>query len=288
MPEPQPNSSPSNTIDLGLSTSSNSSSDPRAPVGASFAKFKIIVMSGKGGVGKSTVASNLAVSLALKGFKTGILDLDLTGPSIPKILGIDKIEPVSDPITKNLNPVPVIPNLVAMSLHYFIASDKAVIWRGSMRFKAIQNFLKGVNWGQLDFLIMDLPPGTGDEPITIAQQIPDPTGAVIVSTPQAVATQDVKKSILFANKMNIPILGVIENMSGFSCPHCNEFIPIFGQFGAKELSDSMQVPFLGFLPLSQDIAVSGDSGKSFVNSSSTGSKEFDEIVRNLLAKIQIS
>ena len=254
------------TIDLGTSPSSNNS-DPRAPVGASFARYKIIVMSGKGGVGKSTVASNLAFSLALRGFKTGILDLDLTGPSIPKILGIEHVEPLTDPVTKKLIPVSVSPNLVAMSLYYFIGSDKAVIWRGSMRFKAIQNFLRGVDWGHLDFLVMDLPPGTGDEPITVAQQIPDPTGAVIVSTPQAVATQDVKKSILFAQRMHIPVLGVIENMSGFICPHCKEFTPIFGQFGAKELASTMNVPFLGFLPLKQEIASSGDAGKPFAGDS---------------------
>ena len=271
-------------IDLGTPASTTINFDPRAPVGASFAKNKIIVMSGKGGVGKSTVAANLAVSLALKGFKTGILDLDLTGPSIPKILGIEKEEPVSDPETKKLIPVPVMPNLVAMSLFYFIGVDKAVIWRGSMRFKAIQNFLSGVSWGKLDFLVMDLPPGTGDEPITVAQQIPDPTGAVIVSTPQTVATQDVKKSVFFAQKMNVPVLGIVENMSGFNCPHCGEFVPIFGQFGAKKLSEEMNVPFLGFLPLKQDIAISGDSGKPFA----PNSKEFETLVSNLLDIIQNS
>ncbi len=282
MSNPSHTSSSDDTINLGVMNESSSSLDPRAPVGASFAKYKIIVMSGKGGVGKSTVASNLAVSLALKGYKTGILDLDLSGPSVPKILGIDNLEPGTEADTKKLIPVPVMPNLVAMSLHYFIAPDKAVIWRGSIRFKTIQNFLKGVNWGSLDFLVMDLPPGTGDEPITVAQQIPDPTGAVIVSTPQAVATQDVRKSILFAQRMNIPILGVVENMSGFICPHCGEFTPIFGQFGAKQLSESMNVPFLGFLPLKQEIAESGDSGKPF----SAHSKEFDEIVSNLLDKLK--
>ena len=286
MSEPIKNHSSDETIDLGVGSSSFSSSDPRVPVGASFAKYKIIVMSGKGGVGKSTIASNLAVSLALKGFKTGILDLDLTGPSIPKILGIEQVEPESDPDTRRLIPVPVMPNLVAMSLYYFIGSDKAVIWRGSMRFKAIQNFLKGVNWGSLDFLVMDLPPGTGDEPITIAQQIPDPTGAIIVSTPQAVATQDVRKSIIFAQRMKIPVLGVVENMSGFVCPHCGEFTPIFGQYGAKELSKSMNVPFLGSLPLKQEIAVSGDAGKPF-SGVPAESKDFDVIVSNLLDKLDL-
>ena len=276
------NSNPSSSTD---SKSEAINLDWRTPMNLSFAKHKLFVMSGKGGVGKSTVAANLAYALALKGFKTGILDVDLTGPSIPKILGIESKEPLSDPHSKNLNPIPVHPNLVAMSLHYFVTPEKAVIWRGSVRLKAIQNFLKNVNWGELDFLVLDLPPGTGDEPITVAQQIPDGK-AVIVSTPQSVATQDVRKSINFAAQMNIPVLGLIENMSGYHCPHCDHFVPIFGQFGAKELASSMNVPFLGFIPLEHNIALSGDKGVPFViDPDSNTSKAFFDIVSAILSSL---
>ena len=208
-------------VEIDISSIKNSKQSTQTPAGASFAKHKLIVMSGKGGVGKSTVATNVAYMLALKGKKTGILDIDLTGPSVPKMLGIDQEEPDIDPHTKKLIPIKVHENLVAMSLQYFIPEDKALIWRGSMRYKAIKNFLTGVRWGNLDYLVIDMPPGTGDEPINIVQQIPDADGSIIVSTPQQVATQDVRKSILFSQRVNLPVLGVIENMSG-----CVEFIKL--------------------------------------------------------------
>lgn len=254
--------------------------------GASFAKHKIIVMSGKGGVGKSTVATNLAYSLALKGHKTGILDLDLTGPSIPKMLGIEKIVPKIEPETKKLIPIQVHDNLIAMSLQYFVPSDKALIWRGSMRYKAIKNFLVGVSWGQLDFLILDLPPGTGDEPINIVQQIPDADGSIIVSTPQSIATQDVRKSILFSQKVNLPILGVIENMSGFTCPHCNNRVDIFGIGGAKLLAESMKVKFLGAIPLDPIIVINGDEGKPSILNNEKISDSFSKIIESIMRSIK--
>lgn len=277
---------PQVNIDISKEVSSKQRPDPRAPVGASYAKHKIVVMSGKGGVGKSTVAANLATTLADQGYHVGIVDFDLTGPSIPKILGIESADIKSDPTTKKLIPVKVQENLLAMSLHYFIKSDSAVIWRGAMKFKAIRNFLSQVEWGTLDYLIMDLPPGTSDEPITVAQQIPDPDGAVIVTTPQDVSTQDVRKSIIFAHKMKIPILGIIENMSNFICPHCGTSTSIFKQFGGKKLAESMQVYFLGAIPLDPEISEGGDAGIPFVkNPDNSPAKAFKKIVERLLINL---
>lgn len=253
---------PSKSINISVKTESKEKT--QIPAGASFAKFKIMVMSGKGGVGKSTVASNLAYSFSLLNYKTGILDIDLTGPSIPKMLGIEEKIPEVEENSKKLIPIWVKENLVAMSLQYFVPNDKALVWRGSMRYKAIKNFLVGVNWGNLDILIIDMPPGTGDEPINIVQQIPDANGSVIVSTPQKVATQDVKKSILFSKRVNLPVLGVIENMSGMNCPHCHKMVHVFGESGAKELAEDMNVDFLGFIPLDPQIVIDGDYGQSSV------------------------
>jgi Mrp family chromosome partitioning ATPase len=269
---------------IGVPLKTDKNKGTQIPAGASFAKHKIIVMSGKGGVGKSTVASNLAYMLSINNYKTGILDVDLTGPSIPKMLGIEKTEPEVEQDTKKLIPIKVNDNLVAMSLQYFIPEDKALIWRGSMRYKAIKNFLTGVKWGELDFLIIDMPPGTGDEPINIVQQIPDADGSVIVSTPQKVATQDVKKSILFSKRVNLPVLGVIENMSGFTCPHCHELIHIFGHSGAKTLADSMNVDFLGYIPLDPQIVIDGDNGKASVLQNDIR-EAFETIIQNLLDKL---
>ena len=167
-------------------------------------------------------------------------------------------------------------------MSFFIKPDAAIIWRGPQKFKAIQNFLSQVEWGSLDYLVMDLPPGTSDEPITVAQQIPDSDGVIIVTTPQDVATQDVRKSIIFASKMKMPVIGVIENMSGFTCPHCGENTAIFNQFGGKRLAESMQVNFLGSIPLDPDISEGGDKGEPFVNNpDSSITKEFNKLVINL-------
>ena len=235
-------------------------------VGASFAKHKIIVLSGKGGVGKSTVAANLAAALATMGYQTGIIDTDMTGPSIPKMLGIEHLRPEVRE-DKRLKPVPVptIPNLQAMSLAFFLKNpDVPVIWRGSMKFKAIRQFLYDIAWESLDYLVFDLPPGTSDEPLTIAQQLPDVDGAIIVTTPQDVATLDVRKAINFLRELKIRPLGVIENMSGFRCPHCKEVVNIFGKNGGRQMADSMGVRFLGSVPIDPGICESGDSGQPFV------------------------
>jgi Mrp family chromosome partitioning ATPase len=251
-------------------------------IGADFAKYKILVISGKGGVGKSTTAVNLATTLAELGNKVGIIDLDFTGPSVAKMLGIESMVPeVLE--NKNLKPieVPEIPNLFAISLALFLRSpDTPVIWRGSMKFKAIKNFLYEIEWGNLDYLIFDLPPGTSDEPLTIAQQLPDVDGAIIITSPQEVATLDVKKAINFLRKLEIKPLGIIENMSGFQCPHCSEVTNIFGKNGGKFLADSMSVPFLGSIPIDTIICDSGEHGIPFVkgNSESLTAKNFRDII----------
>lgn len=280
----------------GVGTSNKSVSDPefqsmlevanepssKVTIGADFAKYKILVISGKGGVGKSTVAVNLATSLAGLGNKVGIIDLDFTGPSVAKLLGIETMIPeVLE--NKNLKPidVPKIPNLTAISLALFLKSpDTPVIWRGSMKFKAIKNFLYEIEWGALDYLVFDLPPGTSDEPLTIAQQIPDVDGAVIITSPQEVATLDVKKAISFLRKLEIKPLGIIENMSGFKCPHCGEITYIFGKNGGKFLADSMGVPFLGTIPIEPIICDSGEQGRPFVKeySESLTAQRFRDII----------
>ncbi|MHA1990158.1 MAG: P-loop NTPase [Candidatus Hodarchaeales archaeon] len=251
-------------------------------IGADYAKYKILVISGKGGVGKSTTAVNLATTLADLGNKVGIIDLDFTGPSVAKMLGIESMVPEILE-NKNLKPieVPNIPNLSAISLALFLRSpDTPVIWRGSMKFKAIKNFLYEIEWGILDYLIFDLPPGTSDEPLTIAQQLPDVDGAVIITSPQEVATLDVKKAINFLRKLEIKPLGIIENMSGFQCPHCGEVTNIFGKNGGKFLADSMSVPFLGAIPIDTIICDSGEQGRPFVkdNSESLIVKNFRDII----------
>lgn len=254
----------------------------KVKIGADFAKYKILVISGKGGVGKSTMAVNLAVTLANLDKKVGIIDLDFTGPSLAKMLGIETQVPEMLE-NKNLKPinVPGIPNLFAISLALFLKSPETpVIWRGSMKFKAIKNFLYEIEWGELDYLVFDLPPGTSDEPLTIAQQLPDVDGAVIITSPQEVATLDVKKAINFLRKLKIKPLGIIENMSGFQCPHCHEITNIFGKNGGKFLADDMNVPYLGSVPIDTSICDSGEQGKPFVkgNPESTISKNFRDII----------
>ncbi len=226
-------------------------------------KHQILVLSGKGGVGKSTVAVNLAVSLALAGKKVGLLDIDIHGPSIPKILNLEgkAIQAIGDVIL----PVEMVENLKVMSIGFLLrgASD-AVIWRGPMKYKMIKQFLKDVQWGNLDFLIVDSPPGTGDEPLSIVQLLENADGAIIVTTPQEVALSDVRKCITFCGQLNLPILGVLENMSGFVCPKCGEKTDIFKSGGGELMAGQMHVPFLGRIPIDPQIVQSCDSGRPFL------------------------
>jgi ATP-binding protein involved in chromosome partitioning len=222
-------------------------------------KHKLIVLSGKGGVGKSTVAAYLATILARRGKSVGLLDTDIHGPSIPKMLGIEdqKIGLRNDTVI----PVTVSENLKVMSIAFLLQSRRdAVIWRGPLKMGIIEEFLANVDWGPLDYLIIDSPPGTGDEPLSVCQLIPGLDGAVVVATPQEIALADVEKSIVFCGQVKIPVVGVIENMSGFVCPHCGESVDIFKTGGAERLARDMGVRFLGRLPMVPEVVDACDSG----------------------------
>jgi Mrp family chromosome partitioning ATPase len=228
-------------------------------------KKKYVVMSGKGGVGKSTVSVNLAVSLALQGKKVGLLDVDIHGPSIPTMLGLAGTKLTGS--EESIDPVLVdgIPNLKVMSVGFLLESEDApVIWRGPMKNSIIKQFLKDVTWGKLDYLIIDCPPGTGDEPLSVVQLLGKADGTIIVTTPQDVASVDVSKSIKFAEQVKIPVTGIVENMSGFVCPHCNEVSYIFKEGGGKKLAEEYKVPFLGAIPIDPALGEAGDSGKPYV------------------------
>ena len=246
-------------------------------------KHKVLVLSNKGGVGKSSVSVNLSCSLSEKGYKVGLLDADLHGPSVAKMLGFE-----GEKLTGSnglINPIRVRPNLEAISMASLIGSaDTPLVWRGPLKGVAIKQFLAEVNWGKLDFLIIDSPPGTGDEPLSICQLIPELDGAVIVTTPQEVALTDSRKCITFLKDLNIPILGIVENMSGFRCPHCGKKIDIFKSGGGKRAADEFQVPFLGSIPIDVEIASSGDQGTPFMcnNKESETGHTFEKIVRIIL------
>jgi len=245
-------------------------------------KHKILVLSGKGGVGKSTVSVNLAIALSQDKYDVGILDIDIHGPSIPKMLGVEDKKPTAS--EHGFIPVIYSPKLKVMSMGFLLQDrDSPVIWRGPLKMAAIKQLLGDFNWGNLDYLIVDIPPGTGDEPLSIAQLIPNCDGAIIVTTPQDVALISVRKSINFVKKMGLPIIGIIENMSGFTCPHCGKSIDIFKTGGGVKASKDFKVPFLGKVPLDNQIVEAGDSGEPFVikNKGTNTAKAFGEIVKNI-------
>jgi len=223
----------------------------------------LVVMSGKGGVGKSTVATNLALSLSNHGSRVGLLDVDIHGPNIPKMLAIEDEKITGGEM--GIEPIRVPPNLKVMSMG-FLQQDKdaPIIWRGPVKMGAIKQFLGEVNWGELDYLIIDLPPGTGDEPLSIAQLIPKTDGAIIVTTPQDVALLDSRKAVNFAKILNMPVIGILENMSGLACPHCSKEIDLFKTGGGEKAAQDLSVPFLGSVPIDPQIVQSGDSGDGFV------------------------
>lgn len=247
-------------------------------------KHKIVVMSGKGGVGKSTVTVNLAMALAMRGFEVGILDADIHGPNIPKMLNIEDAQIQGD--QEGLYPIDVPPHVKVMSMAFLLQDrDSPIVWRGPMKMGAIRQFVADVKWGELDFLIVDLPPGTGDEPLTVAQLMPEADGAVIVTTPQDVALLDSRKSVTFAKALKLPVLGIVENMSGLICPHCGKEIDLFKMGGGEKAAHEMGVPFLGRIPIDPSVVDSGDSGKPIVisNRDSLATKAFDEIADKIVA-----
>jgi len=250
-------------------------------------KHKIIVLSGKGGVGKSTVAVNLAVSLAMKGAKVGLVDVDIHGPSIPKLLNLEGHEPGAS--NDALLPIryPFDHKIIkVMSIGFFFKGQEnaAVIWRGPLKMSAIRQFLSDVEWGELDYLIIDSPPGTGDEPLSICQLIEGMDGAVIVTTPQEISIIDVKRSITFCHQVKLPVLGVVENMSGMVCPKCGETIEYYKTGSGQKMADEMNVPFLGRVPIDPRVMVAGDEGKPFVSHmiDSEAARAFEKIVEPIL------
>lgn len=230
---------------------------------------KLLVMSGKGGVGKSSVAAGLSVALARKGLKVGLLDVDLHGPSIPKILGVQGPSHVS--AQKRLLPHALMENLHVVSIQLLLDDpDTPVIWRGPVKHGVIKQFIGEVDWGTLDYLIVDCPPGTGDEPLSIAQTIPD-VHAVIVTTPQEIALQDVRKSINFCRQAHVPVLGLVENMSSLVCLHCGREVHLFGSEGGRRTAEMMQVHFLGSLPFDLRVVEAGDTGATLQLAHDAGS-----------------
>lgn len=244
-------------------------------------KNKILVMSGKGGVGKTSTSVNLSIALANKGFNVGIVDVDLHGPDVPRMLGLEGTPEINQ--NKKLNPMSYSKNLRAISIESLTPNkDDAIIWRGPLKFSAIRQFIGDVDWGNLDFLVIDSPPGTGDEPLTVAQTISD-ARAVIVTTPQEVALADVRKSINFCKTVNMEIFGLIENMSGFACPHCNEMIDLFGSGGGEKTADQMGINFLGSIPFDPRMVACGDSGACYqdIHSNSAVTRAFGSVAQKL-------
>jgi len=244
-------------------------------------KHKIAVISGKGGVGKSTVTVNLAIAFATHGYvnSVGILDADITGPCIPKILGVrgQKLEAGPPGILPAIAPL----GIRVVSMDFLLPSDETpVIWRGPLKMKAIEQFLSDIVWGELDFLFIDLPPGTGDEPLSVMQLLPSMDGVVIVTIPSEVSQIVVKKAVTFARRLNIPVIGIIENMSGFVCPKCGEKTDIFKTGGGRKIAKDLAIPFLGTIPIDPQICDDSDKGVPFITEhpDSQASKAFMEIV----------
>ncbi|MDP8239318.1 MAG: iron-sulfur cluster carrier protein MrpORP [Candidatus Hatepunaea meridiana] len=245
---------------------------------------KILVLSGKGGVGKSMVAANLAASLAMQGKKVGLMDIDIHGPNIPQLFNLQDQHAKIGQEENTILPVKYNDNLMIMSIGVLLPNrDDAVIWRGPLKNKMITQFLSDVEWGELDYLIIDSPPGTGDEPLSIAQKLPEPEGAIIVTTPQQISIDDVRKCINFCHKLNVKVIGVIENMSGFICPDCGARVNIFGAGGGARMAAEMSVPFLGAIPLDKQVADAAEAGNPYLKSfmASAAAAAFNDIVNQI-------
>ena len=250
-------------------------------------KHKIAVISGKGGVGKSTITVNLAAAFALHGKRVGILDADIHGPSVPRLLGLTGQQvkvgpPGAFPVTGPLG-------MKVVSIDFFLPEEKTpTIWRGPLKMTAIRQFLSDVVWGELDVLLIDLPPGTGDEPLSVAQLLPDIDGVIIVTMPSELSRAVVTKAITFARRLGMPIIGVVENMSGYICPTCGDKIDIFRSGGGKKMAEETGVPFLGSIPIDPNVVVDSDKGLPFVmeHADSRGAKAFVEIVKKVEAYLK--
>ncbi|MBC7129963.1 Mrp/NBP35 family ATP-binding protein [Candidatus Bathyarchaeota archaeon] len=245
-------------------------------------KHKIAVISGKGGVGKSTVTVNLAAAFALNGWRVGVLDADIHGPSVPKMLGLSGKR-------LNVGPPGIFPaeaplGIKVVSMDFLLPDESSpVIWRGPLKMTAIRQFLSDIVWGELDILLIDLPPGTGDEPLSVAQLLPEMDGVIIVTIPSEVSQIVVKKAVTFARNLGMPIIGIVENMSGFVCPNCGTRYDIFQSGGGKKIAEELAVPFLGSIPIDPEVCQKADEGKPFVlaNMNSPASKTFMEIVKKV-------
>ncbi len=249
-------------------------------------KHKIVVLSGKGGVGKTTIATNLAVSFAKRGVATGILDVDMYGPNVPKLLGLEGQHPSA--VGEFIQPVQGPNGTKVMSMGLLLRrNDDAIAWRGPIVAKAITQFLGNVMWGQLDILVVDMPPGTGDEILSILQMIPEITGVVIVTTPQEVAVLDAKRAIQLVSRMGVPILGIIENMAVFVCPSCGESHKLYGDGAADSAAKEYGIEHLGEMPLDPDVIRLSDRGSPFVNSEpkSESARTFESIFEEIAKKI---
>ena len=251
-------------------------------------KNKILVMSGKGGVGKSSVASYLSISLAKKGYRVGLMDVDLHGPSIPRMLGINANIAVS-PVSGKAIPIEPMTNLQVISIESIMGADKdaATIWRGPIKIGVIRQFISDMDWSDLDYLIIDSPPGTGDEPLTIAQTIKD-AKALIVTTPQEVSLADVRKSINFCKQVKMEMLGIVENMNGLKCPHCGEMIDLFMSNGGKDMAEKAGVKLLASLPIEPEVVKMADSGRltELDQEGIAFSDEFRRLVDQIVEKME--
>jgi len=252
-------------------------------------KHKLIVISGKGGVGKSTVSVNVAYGLSLQGYKVGILDVDIHGPSIAKMLGIEGEKLQMKAKGEFPEPIKVTENLYALTIATLVDNpDDPIIWRGPIKIGVIKQFMQDIKWPELDYLIVDSPPGTGDEPLSVVQTLKKVDGSIIVSTPQDIALLDARKTIKFSQKMDVPVLGIIENMSTFVCPHCGEKTDIFSGLGIEKAASDFNIDILGNIPIDVDIVKSGDSGKAFLKYHKTkaSAKEFQSIVSKISEKMK--
>jgi ATP-binding protein involved in chromosome partitioning len=249
---------------------------PKLPIPG--VKNLIAVGSGKGGVGKTTVSVNLAVGLAQLGYKSGLMDADVYGPNVPLMMGINRTPMAYGERIQPLDQLGV----KLMSMGFLNPGDKPLVWRGPMLHSVIQQFLRGVDWGELDYLIIDLPPGTGDVQLSLIQSAPI-TGAVVVTTPSDVSLEDARKAIHMFHQVRVPILGIVENMSFLNCPHCHERIDVFSHGGGRRTAKEMQVHFLGELPLDPQIRIGGDTGTPIVMRKGEG-EPFLELARNAIAR----